>query len=151
MLYPRRRRPILVKVFGASVHWCLYLAYYWSNLAQTCMDDASGVNEGIHRLKYWIWAIGFGCRRKIGMLVLVKVFGASVNWCLYLTYYWSDLPQTCMDDASGGNEGMHRLKCWIWAIGFGCWRKIRMLVLVKVFGASVLLWLYLNCDGSSHH
>ena len=38
-------------------------------------------------------------------------------------------------------------------IGFGCWRKIKMLVMVKVFGASVLLSdvLYLNYDGSNRH
>lgn len=79
-----------------------------------------------------------------GFLKKVKVkFGARAIWWSYrrYMYYWSWLHHFILPGiyaASCDTYATDKLECWIWAIGFGCLRRL------IIFLASVLWLPYLS-------
>ena len=84
-----------------------------------------------YRCTWQAWMLNLSHRLR--MLEEVKVLIASALWWWYLSYYWSELHQTCMEMRLMYTDAPDRLECWIWAIGFGCWMRFSFLEQVTCF------------------
>lgn len=96
-----------VRTWLKSLVLVLYLNEYLSYFHQTCINGASGNTYRLKRIGCWIWDINVRCWK---ILEQVKVSGADALWLLYLSYYWSWLHQSYMDNASYNTHAPDRSK-----------------------------------------